>query len=109
MKLNEIIDLNKPQIKVEMHAKRGGDPRLLLIQDISSENVPEQIKEIIQRIAAKYVDGKARLKLISQNPVVFNVVPADGKDFFRFSISFPVGMDDVQKGLITSISNFKPS
>lgn len=106
MKLTEIINLNKPQVKVEAHSKSGGNPRTLLLTDINTEKVVEQIKEIVFRISSKYITGNVNLKLIDTAPLAFNMVPDEGNDFYRFVISLPAGMDEVQKGLITAISSF---
>lgn len=105
MKINEI--LNPAQIKVEA-IRRGTDSgRTMIIADLDKKNPTEHIKRILQTIKDRFIeDGDARIKLLDQNPVIFNVVPEFGKDVYRVSVSFPAGMEHVQRGLITGISNF---
>lgn len=105
MKINDI--LNTAQIKVEA-VRRGTDSgRTLIIADLDTKSPVELIKRILQTLKDKFIeDSPVRFKLIDSNPVIFNIVPAIGKDFYRVSVSFPDGMESVQKSLITGISNF---
>lgn len=51
--------------------------------------------------------GKSqKIKLNEQNPVIFTVIPILGNDLYQFSVSFPEGMEHVQKSLMMGISNF---
>ncbi len=99
--------VNQPQIKVEAVRKGGDKGRTLLLADLNGSNPVGHIKAVLQKIKDKFVDGEVtKIRLEERNPVIFTVVPRFETDVYRFTISFPKWMDDVQKSLINGISNF---
>ncbi len=99
--------INPPQIKVDAIRKGGGVKRTLLLTDLNSQNPVGHIQTILQKIKDKFIDGGiAKVKLDEHNPVIFTVFPVLGNDVYRFTISFPAGMEDIQKSLMTGISKF---
>ncbi len=99
--------VNPPQIKVEAVRKGGDKGRTLLLADLNGHNPVGHIKAVLQKIKDKFIDGEiSKIRLDERSPVIFTVVPVLGNDVYRFTISFPEGMEDVQKSLMTGISNF---
>lgn len=105
MNIMEIV--NQPQIKVEAVRKGGDKGRTLLLADLNGQNPVGHIKAVLQKIKDKFIDGEiAKIKLDERNPVIFTVIPVFGTDIYRFTVSFPEGMEHIQKSLMTGISNF---
>ena len=105
MNIMEIV--NQPQIKVEAFRKGSNKGRTLLLADLNRQNPVAHIKEVLKKIKDKFIDEEdIKVRLEEHNPVVFTVVPRFETDVYRFTISFPKGMEDVQKSLINGISNF---
>lgn len=99
--------INPPQIKVEALRKGGGAERTLLLSDLNSQNPVGHIQSVLQKIKDKFIDGEiSKIKLDERSPVIFTVVPVLGNDVYRFTVSFPEGMEHVQKSLMTGISSF---
>jgi hypothetical protein len=105
MNIKEII--NQPQIKVETVRKGSDAGRTLLLADLNKHNPVNHIKSLLQKIKDKFIDGEIlKIRLDERTPLVFTIVPRLGIDMYRFTISFPEGTEDIQKSLMTGISNF---
>ena len=105
MKILEV--LNTPEIRAEAVRKGGGKARPLIVAPLDTKHPIHQIKDILKKIKDRFIDGQvSNIKLIDQNPVIFHVVPADGEDLYKFTISFGPGTEHIQKALITGISKF---
>ncbi|QDJ96393.1 hypothetical protein Xoosp13_207 [Xanthomonas phage Xoo-sp13] len=103
MNINEILDLDAPQIKVDVRTKSGnGASRTLLRVDIDKSNPHAHLNQIIKKISDKFIDSETTLKVIDTNPLIFNLIPRNGIDLFQFTVSITPELEHLQKAFMTA-------
>lgn len=85
------------------HDDTGG--RVLLLMDLDQDNPVLQIKQTILRIYNRFTEPgtTSKIKLLERDPVIFSI--NNGEEIYRFSISFPPQLIDVQNDLIIGIES----
>ncbi len=106
MKLIELFNPNTPMIKVAMCRRKSDAKQPLIVTNINPDDAVSQVNAIMQKVRDKYLSNdpaEFAVKLVDTDPVVFNVISPTASDYFQFTVSFPDGMEDAQKALITKI------
>lgn len=106
--MNIMEVLNQPQIKIDA-LKKGGNsaPRKLIMTPLDLKDPVSHISTILKQLSSKFIDGRVQnIKVIDEHPLIFNIVPEEGADYYQVTAVIPANLDGVQKGLITSIERF---
>lgn len=106
MKLNELLNVNTPMIKVTRRRRNSNSSQNLIMGNINRDNAVDQVHSIIDRVMKKYLSddpAEFAVKMVDTNPIIFNIIAPTAADYFQFTVSFPEGMEDIQKALIEKI------
>jgi hypothetical protein len=106
MKISHL--LNDPKIKIVIkNIKSDSVERVLTLQDLDLSNPLIQIKLLLHKIKTKFFDGGLKnIKILNDDPFVFNLIPEFGTEYFQVTISFPKNMSTIRNTLINSITSF---
>lgn len=108
MKLNELTNPNvdAAMIKVTRRRRNSEKAQNLIMGHLNRKTAVEQVHQVMDQIRDKYLaDDPAEfsVKIVEQQPVIFNIISPTANDYFQFTINFPDGMEAIARALLDKI------
>jgi hypothetical protein len=109
MKLNELTNpnVNAAMIKVTRRRRNSEKSQNLIMGHLNRKTAVDQVHGVMNQIMNKYLaDDPAEfsVKIVEQQPVIFNIISPTANDYFQFTINFPDGMEEIARALLDKIS-----